>query len=351
MRCIVKKSDLKKWLFTMTDRELYYKNHPEYYNSLYDSCESKQLDNRKVYVFKFHEQKKKNDLTPLNPKLEIVKHSRYSSIPVHIHDYIELNFVYAGTCKAIVRDKTIPLQCGDVCIMDTNVPHTISEVEDEDIVINILMEKSYFTASMLGQLSSNSIISDFILDAISHDRLHNRFLLFHCQDSEKLIPIVEELLCEFYEPSFCARDIINAYMVLIFAEMLRHFQTDNSKDSTAAHRNSILDILKFIEENYQNCTLQKTATAFNFHPNYLSRLIRKKTGKSFKQLLQEQKLNKASSLLANTSMTIAEILQEVGYQNHGFFNKIFKERYGLSPKEYQLKMNNTKSISQLNKQI
>lgn len=302
---------------------------------MFDSCDSIALNNQKVYVFKFNDQKKENAFSPPNPKLEIVKHSRYSTIPFHIHDYIEMNYVYAGSCTAVVQDKIIPLKCGDVCIMDTNVPHTIRDAWEKDIIINILMDKSYFTASMLGQLSSNSIISDFILEAISHDRLHNRFLLFHCQNSDKLSSFVEELLCEFYEPSFCAKDIINAYMVLIFAEMLRHFQTDNYSKSANAKRNPILDILQYIEENFQTCTLLEVAQNFSFHPNYLSRLIRKSTGKSFKQLLQEQKLNKSAYLLKYTSMTVADILSEIGYQNHGFFNKIFKERYGVTPKEYQ----------------
>ncbi|MCE4047598.1 AraC family transcriptional regulator [Bacillus sp. Au-Bac7] len=331
----MQKTELMELLFTMSDRELYYKTNPDYYNSLFDSCDSIELNNQKVYVFKFNDQKKENAYSPPNPTLEIVKHSRYSTIPFHIHDYIEMNYVYAGTCTAIVQDKVIPLQCGDVCIMDTNVPHTICDAEEKDIIINILMDKSYFTASMLGQLSSNSIISDFILEAISHDRLHNRFLLFHCQNSDKLGSHVENLLCEFYEPSFCSKDIINAYMVLIFAEMLRHFQTDNNSKSANGKQNPILDILLYMEENFQSCTLQEVAQHFSFHPNYLSRLIKKSTGKSFKQLLQEQKLNKASYLLNHTSMTIAEILNEIGYQNHGFFNRIFKERYNVTPKEYQ----------------
>ena len=64
-------------------------------------------------------------------------------------------------------------------------------------------------------------------------------------------------------------------------------------------------------------------------------MIKKNTGKGFKQLLQEQKLNKAGFLLANTEKSVEEVLMEIGYQNHGFFNKIFKERYGLLPKEYR----------------
>ncbi|MEK3869476.1 AraC family transcriptional regulator [Paenibacillus sp. FSL M7-0831] len=326
-------------MFTLTNSEKRHKEEPDYQNSFYDQFEKVKLDGKDIYVFKFSEQKKNNERPySFNPKLAIVKHSRYSKIPMHIHNYIEMNYIYAGSCTAIIRDKAISLKNGDVCIMDTNVPHTIKDVEEHDIIINFLMEKSYFTASILSQLSSNSIISDFIRDAISKDREHNRYILFHCQESDKLAYLVENLLCEYYDPSFSAKDIINAYMILIFAELLRYYQTENNTRSNSSNKTYILEILQYIEENYQRCTLNSTADKFAFHPNYLSRVIKKDTGKSFKQLLQEQKLNQACFLLENTSKTLEEILNAVGYQNHGFFNKIFIERYGVSPKEYR-KMN------------
>ena len=86
-----------------------------------------------------------------------------------------------------------------------------------------------------------------------------------------------------------------------------------------------------------SCTLESAAEHFSFHPNYLSRYIPKHTGKTFKQLVQEQRLNKAVFLLLNTELTIEEVVGEVGYQNYGFFNKIFKERYSLTPNNYRKK--------------
>ncbi|WP_168714437.1 AraC family transcriptional regulator [Niallia nealsonii] len=330
------KSDLTKLLFTMTDSERKHKTNPHPQSSFYNQLDKVKIDNKDVYVFKFVEQKKNNERPySFNPKLAIVKHSRYSIIPIHIHNYIEMNYIYSGSCTAIVQDKEISLKSGDICIMDTNVPHTIKDVEEQDIVINFLMHKNYFTVSMLNQLSSNSIISDFIREAISYDRKHNRYILFHCQESDKLTYLVENLLCEYYDPSFSARDIINAYMILIFAELFRHYQTDNRTNSNSSNKAYMLEILQYIEENHQICTLNSVAKQFAFHPNYLSRMIKKNTGKSFKQLLQEQKLNQASFLLTNTNKKLEEILNEVGYHNHGFFNKIFKERYELSPKEYR----------------
>ena len=85
------------------------------------------------------------------------------------------------------------------------------------------------------------------------------------------------------------------------------------------------------------CTLISTASHFNFHPNYLSALIKKSTGKSFKELIQAQKLTRSSILLTNSNMPIYEIASEIGYQNLSFFYKKFKDYYGITPNEYRQK--------------
>ena len=79
-------------------------------------------------------------------------------------------------------------------------------------------------------------MSDFLLEAISKNQKHNRYILFHCQESTKVPYFVENLLCDYYDPSFSSKDTINAYMVLIFSELLHYYQktqqtTNSNKDS------------------------------------------------------------------------------------------------------------------------
>lgn len=329
---------IKQRLFKMTISELTYKNRTNDNSLFYSKMPKTSIDGKEVYIFKFDQQiKNKPNPYTFNSKLEIVKHSRYSIIPMHIHDYVEMNYIYSGSCSAIIQEREVVLNQGDVCIMDTNVPHTIINTGKDDIIINFLMKKSYFNASMLSRLSSNSIMSDFLLEAISKSQKHNRYILFHCQESTKLPYFVENLLCDYYEPSFSSKDTINAYMVLVFSELLHYYQKNQQRTRNESSTGDIRKILEYIEENYMTCTLESVAEHFSFHPNYLSRYIPKHTGKTFKQLVQEQRLNKAVFLLLNTDLTIEEIIGEVGYQNYGFFNKMFKERYSLTPNNYRKK--------------
>ena len=68
---------------------------------------------------------------------------------------------------------------------------------------------------------------------------------------------------------------------------------------------------------------------------WLSREIRKRTGKTYKELLQEKRMQQAVYLLANSRIPVTDIIESVGYDNTSYFYRLFRGRYGMSPKEYR----------------
>lgn len=114
--------------------------------------------------------------------------------------------------------------------------------------------------------------------------------------------------------SLCSNEIIDCFMVLIFSELLRVFQYDSSQSNSKSLNNTpVIEILNYLEKNYMTCTLISTAKHFNFHPNYLSNLIKRTTKRSFSEIILLQKLTRASILLENTDIPIYGIENEIGY--------------------------------------
>lgn len=60
------------------------------------------------------------------------------------------------------------------------------------------------------------------------------------------------------------------------------------------------------------------------------------------QWLKEQRLEKALLLLDNQEMSVTEVAFEVGYENISYFIRAFKEKVGLSPKQYMLSLHRNK---------
>lgn len=102
-------------------------------------------------------------------------------------------------------------------------------------------------------------------------------------------------------------------------------------------------VLMYVITNYQRGSLTELSE-YLYQPDYkICKLIKCKLGKTFKQLVQEVRLDKAMWFLKSTDIPVEQIIMEVGYENETYFYRIFKLRFGASPKEYRKKKNNKHS--------
>ena len=81
--------------------------------------------------------------------------------------------------------------------------------------------------------------------------------------------------------------------------------------------------------------LQELAKQLHYDLYWLSREIRKRTGQTYTELLQTKRLSQAGYLLSHTAMPVMDVALAVGYENISYFHRIFKKRYGISPKQYR----------------
>lgn len=286
-------------------------------------------DGREMYQFNF-------DSLMQGRTVCIHKESRFTVIPEHIHSVIELLYVYSGCCTQIIHEKSISMQQGDICMLDTGVPHSIAYLGKEDIIITIEIKKEYLTQGFLQRLGNNSIINGFLMNALSSRAAHDEYLLFRRQAENPIHTVMQNILCEFYDPQVCTDNMIDAYMIVLFCEILRQYRSQ-SDSSHARSQWRIVDILDYLENNYLTASLQSTAEHFGFHPNYLSALIKRETGRTFKELVILQRMCQACFYLTNTDLPVYEIAQKVGYDNLGFFYHKFEALYHTTPQQFRLR--------------
>lgn len=286
-----------------------------------------EYEGRKIYRFTF------NSLFE-DRSICINKESRFTRIPEHVHAVIEFLYVYSGKCVQFINGRRIQVQQGDICLLDTNVPHSIEPLDADDIVITIDMRKEYLVQGFLQRLGNNGIISSFLLNALSANAAHEQCLIFNSRNEQTIHPIIQNILREYYDNQLCSDKIIDAYMVLLFCEILRQYK-DRAFSPNGAEPARIVPILEYIEANSLTVTLKSAAEHFGFHPNYLSSYIKKETGRTFKELVILQRMGQACFLLTNTDLPIYEIAARVGYDNLGFFYRKFEEIYKMKPQLYR----------------
>lgn len=93
---------------------------------------------------------------------------------------------------------------------------------------------------------------------------------------------------------------------------------------------------KYIEEHYkERISLERMAEELHANKSYLSRLYKGKKGINISDAILQRKVEAAKEYLGFTGMKIFEVSEKVGFEDTGYFSKVFKKYTGLSPKEYK----------------
>lgn len=94
-------------------------------------------------------------------------------------------------------------------------------------------------------------------------------------------------------------------------------------------------VVRMIKESSGNITLNECAEALNYHPNYISRVLKRERGNSFTDMVNEEKLKLAKYMLLTTSDSIAMISEKLNYNNVQNFIRFFKNQIGTTPSAFR----------------
>jgi len=109
-------------------------------------------------------------------------------------------------------------------------------------------------------------------------------------------------------------------------------------DRTKMHcgRDTVDRALTYMQKNCTRLiTLDDVAEKCFISPCYLSRLIKRQTGKTFVQNLQDMRLMRAEWLLLNTNQTVRTIAKSVGFSSDSYFTYVFRSRKGVTPTAFR----------------
>ena len=258
-------------------------------------------------------------------------HTRFVHFPEHTHDFVEVVYMCSGKTTHIINGKTIDLSEGELLFLGQNAKQEILPASGNDIAVNFIILPQFFhkTLEMLG--AEETPLKKFLIESLFKEE-NPGYLHFKVSDVLPVQNLIENLLWTLTSNASNKRNINQTTMGLLFMQLLNHTDklTYQSKEEAA-----ILQIFKYIEENYKNGSLTEAAKLLHYDFYWLSHEIKNQTGKTYTELLQDKRLSQAEYLLKNTKIGIDEISKAVGYENKSYFHRIFNSRFGMSPKKYR----------------
>lgn len=270
--------------------------------------------------------------------IEIVVHSRYGYPILHNHEYIELIYVYSGTCLHFVEDKSFEMRKGDVCLLTPNAMHAISAVQDDAVIINIMMSKNMFDTSFFQLLKGEKVLSEFFEHIFYHTQV-SPYILFPTGEDSKVQDIVKQMYLERKRKEYLCNESQILYVKQLFIHLIRRYEMFAiiANPMNHAQENHIIGIIGYITVNYNHTSLKETAAFFGYNETYLGQMIQRYTGKTFCNLVTEIQMNHAKSLLKDSKLSITEIGNEIGCYDSSHFSRKFKGAFGMTPKEFRKK--------------
>mgnify|MGYP000939927810 CR=1 FL=1 len=95
---------------------------------------------------------------------------------------------------------------------------------------------------------------------------------------------------------------------------------------------------RFIDSKYrENITLKELATTLNMNPNYLGALLKRHYGKTFREMLNQRRVEEAKVYLTlHRSRNISKIAILCGFNDSNYFSVVFKRLTGMMPSAWRV---------------
>ena len=270
--------------------------------------------------------------------IDMRPHTRFIHFPRHTHNYVEFVYMCQGTTTHIIDGNQILLKEGDLLFMNQHAEQEILPAGENDIAVNFMILPQFFDTVLRNLDNESCALRDFLISCLTDRDMGGNYLYFDASDIIPVQNLMENMIWIMLAEPQNRRTLSQNTISLLFLTLIdqaSHFHVSGS----SYEQNLILRLLNYIDTEYRTASLNEFAEEQGEDIYTLSRFIKKKTGRTFKDLLVEKRLRQAEYLLANTALPVADIALSVGYENTSYFHRIFREAYGMSPKELRKTIN------------
>ena len=253
----------------------------------------------------------------------------FPQVALHWQNSMELIFVKKGSGLVQVGLEPVTARAGDIFVLAPGMLHGLGQLPGETMEY----ENIIFEVELLGG---------------SSDLCYRRYLL-PLQSGRLSLPSRLTPGRPCYDGALgCLRQLedVNRDRVLGYELQVKGLllsllsllvaQSDTLPPSENADTRRLKTILQDVTTHYaETLSVAEAAGVCQCSPSHFMRWFRQMTGQSFTEYLNACRLNAAAEALRSTDDTVLAVAERTGFKNLSYFNRAFKARFGLTPREYR----------------
>ena len=144
---------------------------------------------------------------------------------------------------------------------------------------------------------------------------------------------IYNIIAEFKKPTQYYREICSSYLNIYLNYIGDALSNDNESSIV---NDKLAEVAQNISTTYdQNLPIEHYANIYGCSVNQFTIIFRENFGCTPRAYITQQRLNTAENLLLNSNLSIKKIAESIGYEDPLYFSRIFKKRYGYSPREFK----------------
>ena len=244
--------------------------------------------------------------------------------PIHMHDCMEIVFVFRGALECNVSFERYVLREGDFIVVNSYDLHQLKAITEEAVISCIHISQERFHPA-----------EGFIIwweDILKHNR----------ENFAKQVENIRQLIRQ-YERFDVEKSVNNTIerILQLFRKAFRleNFQLVGEHDKVQGSEMDIKRAGEIYMYLYRHCdeklSLEVMAAKFAMNKYYLSHFIKKMVGNGFQKSLNIIRCDRAEIALLDGEKPISEIREDFSFSSNQYFNEMFKSVFGMIPNMYR----------------
>lgn len=260
----------------------------------------------------------------------------YPFVTAHWHDEAELTLITEGTCTYQVNLVEYPVNKGDFLLIPPQMLHSITNTQAHRMKSETYVFHMNFLGTGSADVCSAKYLSPFM----------NQELLFPpvISDSHPAYPTLLNLFLQLnaqyalMQPGF--ELMLKSLLLQVIFTLLPYAAKSKVPTGTnAANSDKLKAVLDFIGLHYaEELSIPTLAGICYFSEYHFMRFFKKHVGMTCLEYINNLRLEKAVELFEQGEESVLDVSLLAGFHNLSYFYRMFKKKYGLTPKAFLLQL-------------
>lgn len=251
------------------------------------------------------------------------------NVPLHYHPEHEMVLVLRGRGKVIVSDVAASFVAGDLLLIGGNVPHLYVDDEVDRKKRKIKVVVVQFKEKLFDSLLQ---IPEFYHTGKFLDQMRQGVKVSHLNGLEKqLTSLVHKRgVDKFNTLAYILDSIVRKGRYEVIA------RAPGQDTGSQLYSQRLRDVYSIVQKNYtRDITVDEVAALVHLSKTSFCRFLKKELGKTFTEILNEERIKYACALLRETPYTVTQVSYQSGFNNPSHFFRQFRKLKRVSPNIYK----------------